>query len=112
MTHDNRRTRPKKASQPKARRPRATQADPSRAPEDQPEHVFPANIQRVLDETSGLSAVLQEWIARGIEAIVRAVQHQLALLAAPPERGLLPPPPVDGDTDEDPGVAGERSRRR
>ena len=112
MTRNTRRTRPKKASQPKARRPRTRQAHQARAPVEQPEHVFPAHIQRVLDETSGLSAVLQEWLARGIEAIVRAVQHQLALLAAPPERGLLPPPPVDGDTDEDPGVAGERSRRR
>mgnify|MGYP001160658631 CR=1 FL=1 len=112
MTHDTRRTSPKRASPPKARRPRPTQADPSRAPGDQPEHVFPANIQRVLDETSGLSAVIQEWLARGIEAIVCAVKHQLALLAAPPERGLLPPPAADGDADEDPGVAGERSRRR
>ncbi len=109
MTRDTRRTRPKKASQPKARRPRTRQAHQARAPVEQPEHVFPAHIQRVLDETSGLSAVLQEWLARGIEAIVRAVQHQFALLAAPPEHRLLGPPASD-EEDEDSGAPGERFR--
>ena len=109
MTRDTRRTRPKKASQPKARRPRTRQAHQARAPVEQPEHVFPAHIQRVLDETSGLSAVLQEWLARGIEAIVQAVKHQLALLAAPPERRLLGPPAAD-EEDEDSGARGKRFR--
>lgn len=109
MTRDSRRTRPKKASQPKARRPRTRQAHQARAPVDQPEHVFPAHIQRVLDETSGLSAVLQEWLARGIEAIVQAVKHQLALLAAPPERRLLGPPAADEEA-EDSGARGKRFR--
>ena len=76
------------------------------------EHDLPAEIQALLDETSGLSIALQEWLAHGIAAIVQAVKHQLALLAAPPQRRLLPPPDPPGEDgiDHEPDDDISRSR--
>lgn len=64
-------------------------------------HTFPASIQIVIDESATLSTRVQEWLARCVAAFLQAVKHQLALLAAPPERPLLPPTKHPDEEDHD-----------
>lgn len=63
-------------------------------------HTFPTSIQVVIDESTTLSTIVQEWLASCVDAFMQAVKHQLALLTAPPERKLLPPAAPDEHKDD------------
>ena len=92
-----------RARQHAARRPKAQpRHDTIRADVDEqftpPEwHTFDASIQVLAEETESLSALVREWLVRGIKAVVQAVKRQLAGTTVPSERQLLPPKGSDDD---------------
>lgn len=86
---DNRRQVKPRPIAKKHRANKGTYPDP--APAAHRGHTFPTSIQIAIDESATFSTAVQEWLARCVGAFLQAVKQQLALLAAPPERPLLPP---------------------
>jgi hypothetical protein len=92
-----------RARQQSARRPKAqprryaNRANDDEQPTPHEWHTFDASIQVLAEETESLSALVREWLVRGIEAVVQAVKQQLAGNAVPSERQLPPPKGVDDD---------------
>jgi len=71
---------------------------------------FDANIQGLAEETETLSELIQEWLVRGIQAVVQAVKLQIAGGPVPPDR-RLPPPNRPEDDDRDSRASHVVSRR-
>ncbi len=98
---DDKRRQPK--PRPKTRTRHTNKgANPDLAPAAHRGHTFPTSIQIVIDESATFSTAVQEWLARCVGAFLQAVKHQLALLAAPPERKLLPPAAPPDEHKDDP----------
>jgi len=106
VNYSNSRTR----RQPAQRRV-ANQTGSHDAPGSGAAHTFNASIEALSLATDSLSALVRDWLVRGIQVVALAVKQQLAQLAAPPVRQLPPPKGPDTTDDRGPNVAEGVARR-
>lgn len=111
VNYSNSRTRRPAARRQPAQRRVANQTGSHDAPGSGAAHTFNASIEALSLATDSLSALVRDWLVRGIQAVALAVKQQLAQLAAPPVRQLPPPKGPDTTDDRGPNVAEGVARR-